>query len=98
MTLETTSRDHQLADEIHQRVEPIEADADARAHPAGGVARGPARRAARRGFDALSRAGEAFGSNDWIQVLGSLRRLRLARRDGVRRGGGDLRDGRLDRL
>jgi hypothetical protein len=99
MTLETTSRDHQLADEIHQRVEPIEADADARAYPAGGgVARRPALRTARSRFDALGRAGEAFGSDDWIQALGSLHHRRLARRDGVRRGGGDLCDGRLDAL
>jgi hypothetical protein len=34
MALETASRDHELADEIHERVEPIEADADARARPA----------------------------------------------------------------
>ena len=43
MALEPASRDHELADEVHQRIEPIEAHANARAHPA---RRGVARRSA----------------------------------------------------
>mgnify|MGYP003694485603 CR=1 FL=1 len=70
MALESASRDHQLADEIHQRVESIEADADARAHPARrGVATTDRRSGPRVTVDALGRARDALGGDDWLEAL-----------------------------
>src|SRR5882724_122728 len=84
VAFQAASRDHQLADQVHQRVQSIEADADARTHPSRA---GLARRAApiRTTRDVLGSARDGLGGDRRLEVLGCLRNRRMARHGGAHR-------------
>src|SRR5262249_12980852 len=91
MALQTAPRDHQLADQVHESVEPIEADTNARTHsPGRGVARLPAPRCATR--SRLGRRRDGLDGLDRLQVLRGLLDGYLTWRAGARH---DRRAGRL---
>src|SRR5437660_71366 len=97
VALQAASRDHELTDQVHQRVQSIEADADARTHPTrcGLAARTAPLRATR---DGLGSVGDALGGHRRLETLGRLRDGWLARRDRAHRRrvvGGRMLD-RLD--